>query len=247
MCFSEENHLLFEHKQQRFSSLKGELHQICARLTSFQNVQSGLSSLLPVSQEGLRRHPQYGWVKTLGIQLHHLREELQLRRIGREEAFGIVEVFPSRSNVRRVIVASLVFVTRNYPGRIQCFDDVERVKPGIEASVGGFDEVLVDSVVDHVSSDDDVDHGHVRLLGYFTMHSVVLEYVTVHLGAQAGEEMEQGRLSLLIQYRLCEAQARDYVRLTQERLLVAPLFTRLQSAYRGRTGVEERLRFLLDQ
>jgi hypothetical protein len=32
MCFSEENHVLFERKQQRFSSLKGELHQICARL-----------------------------------------------------------------------------------------------------------------------------------------------------------------------------------------------------------------------
>src|SRR6266567_4147699 len=34
MCFSEENHLLFERKQQRFSSLKGELHQICT-LTTF--------------------------------------------------------------------------------------------------------------------------------------------------------------------------------------------------------------------
>ena len=122
MCFSEENYVLFEHQQQRFSSLKGELHHIGARLTSFQNGPSGLSSLLLVSQEDLRRDPQHRWVKTLGIQLHHLGEELQLRRIGREEAFGIVEVFPSRSNVRRVIVASFVFVTRNDPGRIQCFD-----------------------------------------------------------------------------------------------------------------------------
>src|SRR5260370_692268 len=83
--------------------------------------------------------------------------------------------------------------------------------------------------------------------GSFTLQSVVLEYVTAHLVAQAGEEIEQGRLSLLIQYGLCEAQAKDYVRQTQERLLVAPLRARLASAYRGPTDVEERLRFLLDQ
>src|SRR5258708_1373159 len=38
--------------QQRFSSLKGELHHIGARLTSFQKGPSGLSRLLLVSQEG---------------------------------------------------------------------------------------------------------------------------------------------------------------------------------------------------
>src|SRR5256714_84499 len=60
-------------------------------------------------------------------------------------------------------------------------------------------------------------------LGSFTLQSVVLEYVSAHLVAQASEEIVQGWLSLLIQYGLCQAQARDYVRLTQERLLVAPL------------------------
>src|SRR5437868_4676093 len=84
-------------------------------------------------------------------------------------------------------------------------------------------------------------------LGSFTLQSVVLEYVTTHLVAQASEEIEQGRLALLIQYGLCQAQAKDYVRLTQERLLVAPLLARLESASRGCADVEERLRFLLDQ
>src|SRR5207302_197507 len=84
-------------------------------------------------------------------------------------------------------------------------------------------------------------------LGSFTLHSVVLEYVTAHLVAQASEEIVQGRLSLLIQYRLCQAQAKDYVRQTQQRLLVAPLLARLQSASLGHSDVEERLRFLLDQ
>ncbi len=84
-------------------------------------------------------------------------------------------------------------------------------------------------------------------VGSFTLQAVVLEYVTAHLVAQASEEIVQGRLALLIQYGLCQAQAKDYVRQTQERLLVAPLLARLESASRGPSNVEERLRFLLDQ
>jgi WD40 repeat protein/transcriptional regulator with XRE-family HTH domain len=83
--------------------------------------------------------------------------------------------------------------------------------------------------------------------GSFTLQSVVLEYVTSHLVAQASDEIEQGRLALLIQYGLSQAQAKDYVRQTQQRLLVAPLLVRLQSASREPSGVEERLCFLLDQ
>ncbi len=84
-------------------------------------------------------------------------------------------------------------------------------------------------------------------LSSFTLQAVVLEYVTAHLVAQASEEIEQGQLSLLIQYRLCEAQAKDYVRQTQERLLMTPLLARLQRASLGPTDVEARLLFLLDQ
>jgi WD40 repeat protein/transcriptional regulator with XRE-family HTH domain len=84
-------------------------------------------------------------------------------------------------------------------------------------------------------------------LGSFTLHSVVLEYVSAHLVEQAGEEIEQDQLALLLQYGFSQAQAKDYVRQTQERLLVAPLLARLQSASRGPIDVEERLRLLLDQ
>ena len=83
--------------------------------------------------------------------------------------------------------------------------------------------------------------------GNFTLHSVVLEYVTAYLVAQASDEIEQGQLSCLLQYGFCQAQAGEDVRQTQERLLVAPLLARLQRAFRGHTDVEERLRFLLDQ
>src|SRR3989440_6988347 len=84
-------------------------------------------------------------------------------------------------------------------------------------------------------------------LGSFTLQSVVLEYVSAHLVDLASEEIVQGRLALLIQYGLSQAQAKDYVRQTQQRLLVAPLLVRLESASRGASDVEERLRFLLDQ
>jgi transcriptional regulator with XRE-family HTH domain len=83
--------------------------------------------------------------------------------------------------------------------------------------------------------------------GSFTLQSVVLEYVTTHLVEQVSQEIEQGRLSRLIQYGLSQAQARDYVRQTQQQLLMIPLVARLESAYRGHSDVEERLRFLLDQ
>ncbi len=84
-------------------------------------------------------------------------------------------------------------------------------------------------------------------LGSFTLHSVVLEYVTAHLVEQMAGEIVQGRLSLLVQHGLCQAQAKEYVRQTQERLLMAPLLVRLQSASQGRVAVDERLRSLLDE
>jgi len=46
--------------------------------------------------------------------------------------------------------------------------------------------------------------------GSFTLQAVVLEYVSAHLVDLASEEIVQGRLALLIQYGLSQAQARDY-------------------------------------
>jgi WD40 repeat protein/transcriptional regulator with XRE-family HTH domain len=86
-----------------------------------------------------------------------------------------------------------------------------------------------------------------RQTGSFTLHSVVLEYVTTYLVTQASDEIERGELLCLLQYGFCQAQANEDVRQTQERLLMAPLLARLQSASHGHTNVEERLCFLLDQ
>src|SRR2546421_1541771 len=83
--------------------------------------------------------------------------------------------------------------------------------------------------------------------GSFTLHSVVLEYVTAELVAQASGEIQQGRLWRLIQFGLCQAQAREDVRQAQERLLVVPLFNSLLSTSPGQTEVEELFLSLLDQ
>jgi WD40 repeat protein/serine/threonine protein kinase len=83
--------------------------------------------------------------------------------------------------------------------------------------------------------------------GSFTLQSVVLEYVTAHLVAEACREIKQGRLDRLIQYGLCQAQAKEYVRQTQERLLLLPVLVDLQSAYPRREEVEQRLLSLLDE
>jgi len=83
--------------------------------------------------------------------------------------------------------------------------------------------------------------------GSFTLQSVVLEYVTAELVAQASGEIQQGRLARLIEHGLCQAQAREDVRQAQERLFVVPLLNRLLSASPGQTKVEELFLSLLDQ
>jgi transcriptional regulator with XRE-family HTH domain len=82
--------------------------------------------------------------------------------------------------------------------------------------------------------------------GSFTLQSVVLEYATARLIAEASREIEQGYLNSLIAYGLCQAQAKEYVREIQERLLVVPLLMRLQSMYQGQADLEARFLWLLD-
>jgi WD40 repeat protein/transcriptional regulator with XRE-family HTH domain len=74
--------------------------------------------------------------------------------------------------------------------------------------------------------------------GSFTLQSVVQEYVTDHLVTTICQEIQQGRLHLLCEHSLSQAQAREYVRQTQERLLLTPLLDLLQSAYQGQAQVD---------
>ncbi len=90
-----------------------------------------------------------------------------------------------------------------------------------------------------------IEQGH--RAGSFTLQSVVLEYATARLIEEGSREIEQGQLVRLLEHGLCQAQAKEYVRQTQERLLVAPLLTRLQGTYKGQAKIEAHLLRLLDQ
>ncbi len=89
-----------------------------------------------------------------------------------------------------------------------------------------------------------IEHGQRRRS--FTLHSVVLEYATTRLIAEATSEIEQGNLSRLIEHGLELAGAREYVRQAQERLIVAPLLAQVRRVYPGRVDVEKRLLVLLE-
>ncbi|MBV9228420.1 MAG: NACHT domain-containing protein, partial [Chloroflexi bacterium] len=82
--------------------------------------------------------------------------------------------------------------------------------------------------------------------GSFTLHSVVMEFVTAKLVARASEEIQRGDLVWLVEHVLVQANAKEYVRQTQERLLLSPLLVSLLNVYRGRVQVETQVYKVLD-
>jgi WD40 repeat protein/transcriptional regulator with XRE-family HTH domain len=79
----------------------------------------------------------------------------------------------------------------------------------------------------------------------FTLQSVVLEFVTERLVEDAADEIVHEQPVLLVEQPLVKAQAKDYVRQTQERLIGEPILQQLQ-AQLGADGAEQRLLGLLD-
>jgi len=90
-----------------------------------------------------------------------------------------------------------------------------------------------------------IEHG--PRAGSFTLQSVVLEYATARLVAEASRELEQGQLVRLIQHGLVQAHAKDYVRQVQERLLLAPVLAHVQSVAPEHANVEAQVGALLDK
>src|SRR5712692_6462952 len=90
-----------------------------------------------------------------------------------------------------------------------------------------------------------IEHG--QRAGSFTLQSVVLEYATARLIAEAASEIEQGRLACLIEHGLEQATAKEYVRQTQQRLLMAPLLAELRNVYPQRAALEQQLFAQLSQ
>ena len=81
--------------------------------------------------------------------------------------------------------------------------------------------------------------------GSFVLQSVVLEYMTTRLVMEVSEEILKGKLARLKECALQLAQAREYVRLTQERLILAPILANLHSTYSQTNRAEQQLLALL--
>jgi WD40 repeat protein/transcriptional regulator with XRE-family HTH domain len=79
----------------------------------------------------------------------------------------------------------------------------------------------------------------------FTLQSVVMEYITDALLDQLTEEIRTMAMDQLRRYALEQAQAKDYVREIQVRVLVRPLVERLQAELGSDTRVEDQLLGLL--
>lgn len=90
-----------------------------------------------------------------------------------------------------------------------------------------------------------VERGHRQ--GSFTLQSVVLEYATAQLIAEASAEILSGSLSRLTTHGIELAHSREYVRQTQERLLALPILAHLQSEFPQTISVDDKLLALLDQ
>ena len=81
--------------------------------------------------------------------------------------------------------------------------------------------------------------------GAFTMQPVVLEYVTARLVEDVAREILAQKPALLVGQSLLKATAKDYVRRSQERLIVEPLLTRVRASLGAAEAVERQLLALL--
>jgi WD40 repeat protein/transcriptional regulator with XRE-family HTH domain/DNA-binding transcriptional regulator GbsR (MarR family) len=81
----------------------------------------------------------------------------------------------------------------------------------------------------------------------YALQSLVLEYVTQALVERMARQLQHGGWEDLLDYALEQAEAWEYVRQAQERLIVDPVLLRLQSASGGPEAVQELLKRLLSQ
>jgi WD40 repeat protein/transcriptional regulator with XRE-family HTH domain len=79
----------------------------------------------------------------------------------------------------------------------------------------------------------------------FTLQSMVLEYVTDRLVQTIADEIERRQAAVLVEQPLMKAQAKDFVRQTQERLIGVSILQQLTPQY-GQAGTEVLLLALLD-
>jgi WD40 repeat protein len=80
----------------------------------------------------------------------------------------------------------------------------------------------------------------------FTLQNVIMEYATAYLVDAICQEIETATPHLLHSHALLKAQAKEYIRQSQARLLLQPIRERLQKKL-GIAGIETKFKVLLDQ
>jgi len=78
-----------------------------------------------------------------------------------------------------------------------------------------------------------------------TLQNMVMEYVTERLIAQVADEIVNGSIHLLNTHALMKAQAKEYVRNSQVRLILAEVLELLEQRLGSRTAVTARLTEIL--
>ncbi|MBD2120279.1 NB-ARC domain-containing protein [Trichocoleus sp. FACHB-262] len=81
--------------------------------------------------------------------------------------------------------------------------------------------------------------------GCFTQQSVVMEYTTNQLLEQVFKEVKTGKIALLNSVPLIQAQAIDFVRESQVRLILEPLIKEIQKYFRTEAALRQQLDILL--
>ncbi len=93
--------------------------------------------------------------------------------------------------------------------------------------------------------------GHRSLIeksaGHFTLQPVVMEYVTEVLIEKVCAEIATLNLEIFVRHALIQAQAKDYVRESQIRMILAPLAERLRGTLKSQQEVENQLGRLLSK
>ncbi len=79
----------------------------------------------------------------------------------------------------------------------------------------------------------------------FTLHPVVIEYVTEHLVEQVAQEITSGNLKLLLSHCLMKAQTKEHVRYSQTQLTLKPVLARLLIRFKSKQAIEQQLMHLL--
>ncbi len=79
----------------------------------------------------------------------------------------------------------------------------------------------------------------------FTLHPVVMEYVTERVVKQVAQEIMTSHLKLMLSHALMKAQTKEHVRDSQARLILEPVLQRLLTQLKSEYAVEQQLMHVL--